>query len=69
MNILLGQDLAVSVDDVLGILLKKISNSHVEICESLYGFCIMEYSGRKLSVFDVHILESVSIFLAQKLIE
>ena len=68
-NILLGKDLAVSVDNVLGILLKKISNSHVEISESFHSFCIMENSGCKFTMLDVHILESVSIFLAQKLIE
>ena len=69
MNILLGKYLAVSVDNVFGILFEKICHSHVEIGESLYGFCIVEYSCRKLAMFDVHILESVSIFLAQKLIE
>lgn len=68
-NILLGQDLAVSVDYVLSILLEKISDSHVEVGESLDGFCIMEHSRRKFTMFDVHILESIPIFLAQKLIE
>lgn len=68
-NILLSKDLAVSVDDVLGILLEKICNSHIEISESLHSFCIVEYSCCKFTMFDIHILESVSIFLAQKLIE
>lgn len=69
MNILLGKNLAVPVDNVLGILLKKICNSHVEIGESFYSFCIMEHSCGKFTVFNVHIFESVSIFLAQKLIK
>ena len=69
MNILLGKNLAVPVNDVLGILLKKICNSHVEIGESFYSFCIMKHSGCKFTVLNVHIFESVSIFLAQKLIK
>ena len=68
-NILLGQDLAVSVDYVLSILLEKVSDSHVEVGESLDCFCIVEHSRRKFTMLDVHILESIPIFLAQKLIE
>lgn len=67
--ILLGEDLLIPIVDILGILLEQVVNSNVEVFMPLDGFCIMEYVLREVAMLDIHVFESVSIFLSKKLIE
>jgi hypothetical protein len=67
--ILLSQDLSVSVLNIFSVLLKQIVNSDVEVLVSLQRISVMEDRARQVTVLDVHVLESVSVFLLQELIE
>ena len=68
-RILLGQDLPIPVNNVLGILLEKIENSNIEVLVPLHRLRIMEDRARQVTMLDVHVLESISVLLSQKLIE
>lgn len=67
--ILLGQDLLVSVIDVLSVLLEQVVHSNVEVFMPFDGLGVMVDIFGKLSMLDVHIFESVSIFLTKKLVK
>jgi len=67
--VLLSQYLSAPLDDILGVLLEQVEDSDVEVLVSLQRISVMEDRARQVTVLDVHVLESVSVFLLQELIE
>ena len=69
MDILLSQNLSISVQNIPRILFKQVINSNIEIFMPFNSFRIMKNWRCQMTIFNIHIFESISIFFFEKLIK
>lgn len=62
--IFLCQYLSVPLNDASGIAFKQILHSYVKFLMSLNGVSIVEHSRHELSMFNVHIFETVTLLFS-----
>lgn len=69
LGVLLSENLAVSVYNVLCILVEEVINSDVELFVALDGARVVEHCAGEVTMLDVHVFESISALLAKQLVE
>jgi hypothetical protein len=67
--ILLAKNLSVSIHNVLGVLLKQVENSDIEVFMPLNEVSIVENLVRQVAMINVHILKTILVLFLKELIE
>lgn len=67
-DILSDQNLSIPFDDVLGVLLKQVEYSDIELFVPLDRISIMEDLRGQMSVLNVHVFKSIPTLFPKKLV-